>query len=351
MVSTTPTKTPKKMHTSALLLLIVFTVAHAAPVPREIAARVYKWDDGVIEKNMDKVGEALDATKMSVLRDIDGSVAEESAMPTPDSDYAKTRRPANYEKISEKRQKDKVKRTEKIKRTEKVKQKEKVKRVQKVKKEDDDSCFPASALVYVHERGLVNMSHLNVGDMVEVAPGRFSPVLLFSHRSADAVSAMIRIDIALGTSRSSITLSPGHYLYKSDGHLVSASQVRVGDALTSGTVQALTLVHGTGLFAPHTSTGTLLVQSAGESRAVLASAYTTAVHPNAAHAAIAPLRALHAAYGIKVPAVSALMDQYHNVAAYARTALRSNYLQNRSTTASVQPAIAYIAIRRAVTSA
>ena len=333
MASTTSTKMPTNMHTLTLLLLTFFTIVHAAPVPLDMAMRVYKWADDVTEKKIDKVRQTLEATKTSVLRDVDGSVAEESAAPTPDSDNEMTRRAAKYEKNNQKRQKKKMNKAE------------------KVKKEDDESCFPAEALVYVQDRGLVNMSRLNVGDMVEVAPGRFSPVLLFSHRNAHAVSTMIRIDIGRGTSRTSVTLSRGHYLYRSDGELISAFQVRVGDALASGTVQSITLMRSTGLFAPHTSTGTLLVRSAGESSAVLASAYTTTVHPNAAHAAITPLRALHAVFGVKVPAASALLDLYHIVAAHLRTTLRSDYAQTRRATASVQLAIAYIAVRRAFTSA
>ena len=58
-----------------------------------------------------------------------------------------------------------------------------------------------------------------------------------------------------------------------------------------------------GLYNPHTKEGTLLVAT-GSGASILASPYTTAIEPNVAHAALAPLRCASWLFGVSFTRLS-----------------------------------------------
>lgn len=160
------------------------------------------------------------------------------------------------------------------------------------------ACFPAEATVQLESGTRVRMDQLRVGDQVLVAGGRFSPVFMFTHRTAAraAGGGYTQLRTAGGLS---LTATDGHYVQTAGRGLVAAGAVRVGDALVRGgadaaadAVVAAGPARARGLYNPHTLDGTLVVDG------VVASAYTTALAPGAAHVALAPLRVAYRAAGL-----------------------------------------------------
>lgn len=147
-------------------------------------------------------------------------------------------------------------------------------------------CFPASATAERADGSLARMDELAAGDVVKVAAGRYSPVFAFTHADGDAVAQFVRVETRAGKA---LRLTAGHYL-RVGGALVAAKAVRVGDfvELGDGRVDQVVGVGrfvGKGLFNPQTVDGEIVVDG------VVASTYTTAVEPLAAHAALWPVRA------------------------------------------------------------
>lgn len=151
----------------------------------------------------------------------------------------------------------------------------------------DKSCFPASAIVELESGKLVKMKGLKIGDRVRVGPSQFSTVIMFTHKDTRPVSQFVRVKTK---SHHSISLSPGHYLHVKEG-LKAAESVQIGDVLTlsdgsCSPVVAVDYVTSSGLFNPQTIDGRIVVDG------VLASTYTTAIHPTLAHVLLAPVRFL-----------------------------------------------------------
>lgn len=151
--------------------------------------------------------------------------------------------------------------------------------------DDNDTCFPASATVELRDGSVKEMSALEIGDMVLVAPGLFSRVFMFTHRVAEGDFRFIRLHIK---NQSSVVLTDSHYLYV-NGELTTAGSVRRGDLLRLGSGETVTVsqisfeVHA-GLYNPQTEHGDIVVNG------VQASTYTRSLAPKAAHALLAPFR-------------------------------------------------------------
>lgn len=175
------------------------------------------------------------------------------------------------------------------------------------------ACFPASARVLRSDGRFIMMRDLRVGDEVEVAPGVFSPVLMFSHADPGVVTRMIVLESASGK----LIASRSHYVL-SDGELVAAGNIKVGDFIAvkrwDGLVHERVLQvaeeDAIGLYNPQTKDGSILVLIAGAAP-VLASVYTTAVPPPVAHLLLAPLRGLYDAFGVTFPGISRLFPGTH----------------------------------------
>jgi len=192
-------------------------------------------------------------------------------------------------------------------------------------------CFPAAATVLRRRRhagaaGLeaVRMDALALGDEVLGADGVVSPVYLFSHADAGARAPFVRVTAVAtggpprGCAASGTCAARRHTLLISAGHLLPtvrgggrgatpaltpAASLAPGMVLTSAygspvTVTAVdSTVRATGLYHPHTLSGTLVVDG------IVASDRTTAVPAAVAAVATAPLRAAYVA-GWTAPAAA-----------------------------------------------
>jgi len=154
--------------------------------------------------------------------------------------------------------------------------------------DDDDSvCFPGDAEVLLSSGKTVTMADLQVGDSVSVGGGGFSPVYVFTHRTATAARLYVRLTAASGAA---VTVTASHYVHTPTG-LVAAGAVAVGDDLvlandSPSRVVAVDTVTSSGLYNPQTIAGDIVVGG------LKVSTYTTAVDPTVAAAALAPLRGL-----------------------------------------------------------
>ncbi len=159
--------------------------------------------------------------------------------------------------------------------------------VDPVNTRSDDLCFSGSATVLLDNGVRKTMSELAVGDRVQVGPNQFSEVFMFTHKMSDVKHHFITLRTTAGPS---ISLTARHYIH-SNGALVAAANVKVGDTVELGDgsvsrVAEITTARKTGLYNPQTVHGDIVVDG------VRTSTYTASVHPKAAHALLAPLRAL-----------------------------------------------------------
>lgn len=149
----------------------------------------------------------------------------------------------------------------------------------------DPVCFSGSAFVQTR-RGVRRMRDLRIGDDVAVGGGQFSRVFMFTHRIKNGNFRFLE----LRTPSSRLALSAGHFIY-ADGQLKTAADVRLGDRLrlVDGSEERMVSwkwVDLDGLYNPQTLHGDIAVNG------VVASTYTKAVPPSAAHALLAPFRVM-----------------------------------------------------------
>merc|ERR1712086_13100 len=118
-----------------------------------------------------------------------------------------------------------------------------------------DSCFPASTLVETESRGAVEMKEVLLGERIKTAEG-FSEVLFFAMRNPIAHAQCWEIS----TDSHSLVLTHSHGLFREDGSVVQVMHVSVGDSiLSAGVVTGTERVKCTGLVAPVTRAGTIVV--------------------------------------------------------------------------------------------
>lgn len=162
--------------------------------------------------------------------------------------------------------------------------------------EEDGVCFPASSRVHLAGGSQVEMSHLQAGtSVVHAETGESSRVFLFTHRDGNRRASFKKITTACGQT---LKITRNHYLY-ANNKLTAAGVVVVGDNLrTIGgpcVVTEVSTVQEVGLFAPHTMHGDLVVDG------IVVSGYSRAIHPDVAHALLAPVRWFSGVSGIKEP--------------------------------------------------
>ena len=146
-------------------------------------------------------------------------------------------------------------------------------------------CFPARAVVQLSNGALRYMQELRAGDVVRVGKDEVSVVYAFTHRKRDVIAKFVQLE----TENNTLILSAAHMVY-ANGRAVRADAVKMGDFLrTVGGVQSVRAVRWVwkyGLYAPHTLQGDIVVNG------VVASSYTALVPRYAAHALLAPVRAI-----------------------------------------------------------
>lgn len=124
---------------------------------------------------------------------------------------------------------------------------------------------------------------------MKVAPsGEYSPIYFFSHRHSKSVDQFVKISTSVRDV--SLSVSGGHLIY-ANGRRVPARTVRVGDEISishktakTATVTATTRIESNGLHNPHTLHGDIIVNG------VLASTFTSTVHPSVAQLLLFPFR-------------------------------------------------------------
>ncbi len=159
-------------------------------------------------------------------------------------------------------------------------------------------CFPVFCKAYVKGRGVVTMDCLQVGDRVltsEKGVFSFENIFCFSHAELQAVTPFVQITTSLGKT---VTLSPNHLLpVNNTDALRAANDVRIADhvfvrreveeSLVRDKVVSVGVVVAEGLYCPHTSSGSLIVDD------VLVSCYTTVLPPLAQQVLLTPLAWLY----------------------------------------------------------
>lgn len=171
-------------------------------------------------------------------------------------------------------------------------------------------CFPGVATVELASGQSIPLRDLQVGEEIRISSSKTDKVFFFSHRDPDLVS----------TSYLNITTTANHNLIVSAGHLLRTSDPTmplVASSRLEPRIHRLIDAEGhpvairsirkvshpvAGLYNPHTTTGTILVNG------IQASCYTTAIHPTLAHAALLIERAARA---LNLSVLGPVLDKHH----------------------------------------
>lgn len=166
-------------------------------------------------------------------------------------------------------------------------------------------CFTANDTVTLQNGEKRLMSRLEIGDHVLTLNSdgnlEYSEVLMFMHHSPEQVAQFLNITTASGIS---ITITPSHLILRwqkpnvtilHDAIPVYAKDVKVGDQLLIHSNETrrqlfvdrivnIEIIYQTGVYAPLTVTGTIVVNN------VVASCYAVIYSQRLAHLAFAPIR-------------------------------------------------------------
>mmetsp|Transcript_15093 Transcript_15093/g.22232 ORF Transcript_15093/g.22232 Transcript_15093/m.22232 type:complete len:662 (-) Transcript_15093:108-2093(-) len=134
-------------------------------------------------------------------------------------------------------------------------------------------CFSGESTVDVLNKGTVKMEDLKIGDKVLVGvDGKYEPIYSFGHFDTSVVKTEF-LQIRTSTS-SGLEMTPNHLIFMQGNEAVPASSIKVGDKvmMASGktdTVVSIQEVKRTGIFAPFTSSGTIVTNG------ILSSSFAT----------------------------------------------------------------------------
>jgi Hint module len=127
---------------------------------------------------------------------------------------------------------------------------------------DVDSCFSATATLFVRGKGLVAMQDAEVGDMVRTtSDDTFEPLYAFGHRDKEQEATFLKIT----TDSKSLEVTGAHLIYLSGKtRPVRADSIKVGDQLQAANgsrtvVKDIGYVVKAGLYAPLVPSGRLWV--------------------------------------------------------------------------------------------
>lgn len=149
------------------------------------------------------------------------------------------------------------------------------------------SCLPGDAMVRTTE-GDIRIDEVKIGDWVAYVDTHgkknYSPILMFTHRDAEWEGEFVEITMEGGEV---LTITAGHFI----DEIMTARDVERGDRIriangSWAVVNSVEKVTKKGLYNIQTAAGTLVVDG------VVISAYTEFFRPSAAHAALAPIRAV-----------------------------------------------------------
>ena len=107
---------------------------------------------------------------------------------------------------------------------------------------------------FTSDRGKSLMKDLQLGDKILTLSNSFEPVYSFGHRHEFLEATYLKI------LPSKLEVSRDHMVFVDGGRAVPASLLQVGDQLLNGDlITAIQQIVGTGVYAPFTPSGTLLV--------------------------------------------------------------------------------------------
>jgi hypothetical protein len=115
-------------------------------------------------------------------------------------------------------------------------------------------CFSGDTTVVTSDRGKILMKDLQLGDKILTSSNSFEPVYSFGHRHEFLEATYLKI------LPSKLEVSRDHMVFVDGGRAIPASLLQVGDKLLNGDlITAIQQIVGTGVYAPFTPSGTLLV--------------------------------------------------------------------------------------------
>ena len=118
------------------------------------------------------------------------------------------------------------------------------------------ACFSEVSTVQVHGKGTVPMKELQVGDLLLTGEGSYKPVYAFGHLDRDSKATFLQLQ----TESSTLEITGEHMVFVDNkSSPVRADTVQVGDVLQGSVVKRTTSIERTGLYAPFTESGTLMV--------------------------------------------------------------------------------------------
>ncbi len=160
-------------------------------------------------------------------------------------------------------------------------------------------CFPGDGVCVTEDSQSVAVSQLKAGDRVLTVDSTgsllYEDLFLWSHAISQTQATFVSITTEQGKV---LRLSPGHFLHvETVTNLMTAQDVRPMDSvfvvcpdlgmMRKERVLSVERVVGRGLYCPHTTGGSLVVDG------VLVSCYTNLLPPTIAHQALAPVRFLY----------------------------------------------------------
>merc|ERR1712113_1087764 len=128
-------------------------------------------------------------------------------------------------------------------------------------------CFPGDATVMGQE-GPTRMDELKVGDFVLTGSGQYERIYSFGHKSADRTADYL--ELTTTSANAKLTLSAQHLVYERDSGFIPASAIQIGHTVLiqqnekqqqeeEATVTRIRNVQRQGMYAPFTSSGTVVV--------------------------------------------------------------------------------------------
>ena len=134
-------------------------------------------------------------------------------------------------------------------------------------------CFSGAMLVNVHQKGLIRMDEVQIGDIVRTKAGELSRIYSFSHKDRNALSPYL--EVTFQDEHSPLEVTHDHMLHsmcddESGPCLVPAGDLKAGDKLIDSEgmamdIQSIRSVQARGLYAPLTTTGDIVVNGVAAS--------------------------------------------------------------------------------------
>lgn len=114
----------------------------------------------------------------------------------------------------------------------------------------------------VKGRGETQISKVSIGDSVLVAGGEFEPIYSFGHRNVEGSAEFLQIHTS--NTFAHLEMSRDHMIHVEGKRWVPSSSIQVGDSVvvadgSLAIVTAVQTITRTGVFAPFTKSGTVVV--------------------------------------------------------------------------------------------